>query len=64
MQLKQSKCFTGKSSVEYLGHIIDKDGLHPAPEKVRAIQLAPEPRNITELRAFLGLLNYYSKFSA
>ena len=63
VQLKQSKCFIGKSSIEYLGHIIDKDGLHPAPEKVRTVQLlAPELRNITELRAFLGLLNYYSKF--
>ena len=39
-----------------------KDGLHPSQEKVRAIQQAPEPRNVTELKSFLGLLNYYSKF--
>ena len=42
--LKQPKCIFLAPSVEYLGHIIDKDGLHPAPEKVRAIQDAPEPR--------------------
>ena len=36
--LKQPKCIFLAPSVEYLGHIIDKNGLHPAPEKVRAIQ--------------------------
>ena len=60
--LKQPKCIFLAPSVEYLGHIIDKDGLHPAPEKVRAIQDAPEPHNLSELKSFLGLINYYSKF--
>ena len=31
-------------SVEYLGHVIDQDGLHPSKEKVRAIQEAPNPK--------------------
>lgn len=48
--------------MEYLGHIIDGEGLHPTQEKVQAIQEAPRPRNITELRSFLGLTNYYAKF--
>ena len=60
--LKQPKCIFLAPSVEYLGHIIDKDGLHPAPEKVRAIHDIPEPRNLSELKSFLGLINYYSKF--
>ena len=60
--LKQPKCIFLASSVEYLGHIIDKDCLHLAPEKVQAIQDAPEPRNLSELKSFLGLINYYSKF--
>ena len=54
--LKKSKCEFCLSSVSYLGHIIDKDGLHPSPEKVRAIQEAPTPKNSTELKAFLGLI--------
>ena len=58
--LKQPKCIFLAPSVEYLGHLIDKDGLHPAPEKVQAIQDAPEPRNLSELKSFFGLLNYYS----
>ena len=62
LTLKQSKCTYGVSSVEYLGHVIDKDGLRPSPSKVEAIQAAPEPKDTTELKSFLGLLNYYSKF--
>ena len=60
--LKESKCVFLAPSVEYLGHVIDKDGLHPSPEKLRTIREAPEPHNISELKSFLGLLNYYSKF--
>ena len=48
--------------MEYLGHIIDSTGLHPSPAKVHAIQKGPAPTNITELRAFLGFVNYYQKF--
>lgn len=62
LTLRQSKCVFAVPSIEYLGHVIDADGLHPSSEKVRAIKDAPEPRSVTELRAFLGLANYYSKF--
>ena len=48
--------------MEYLGHIFDSTGIHPSPDKVQAIQKAPASTNITELRAFLGLINYYDKF--
>ena len=60
--LKRHKCAFAAPSVEYLGHVIDQEGLHPSEEKVRAIKQAPHPRNVTELKSFLGLLNYYSKF--
>ena len=47
-------------SVEYLGyiHVADKDGLHATPAKIEAIVNAPKPRNVQELRSFLGLVNY------
>ena len=48
--------------VEYLGHRIDSEGLHTMASKVEAISMAPQPRNIQELRPFLGLLHYYGKF--
>ena len=62
LTLKKSKCIFTAPSVEYLGHIIDKDGLRPSHSKVQAIQQAPQPTNVTELKSFLGLVNYYQKF--
>ena len=51
-----------KASVQYLGHIIDADGLHATDSKIQAITEAWAPRNVQELRSFLGLLNYYARF--
>ena len=63
LRLKRGKCLFMATSVEYLDHHrIDKNGLHPTDEKVRAIRDAPKPTNVTELRSFLGLINYYGKF--
>ena len=62
LTLKEDKCAFALPSVEYLGHTIDGSGLHPSPRKVKAIQEAPEPKNLTELRSFIGLLNYYTNF--
>ena len=60
--LNQSKCVFMAPSVIYLGHRIDQFGLHPTDEKVRAIRDAPRPTNVSELKAYLGLLTYYSRF--
>ena len=61
-RLKPEKCGFLLSSVEYLGHQISKDGICALPSKVAAINKAPAPTNVQELRSFLGLLNYYGKF--
>ena len=53
------KCFFLHSQVEYLGHIIDKVGLHPTAEKVLAIREAPRPHNVS---SFFGIINYYYRF--
>ena len=62
VQLKKSKCSFMCTSVEYLGYKIDAKGLHTTPQKVEAIQQAPHPENIQQLRSFLGLVHYYGKF--
>ena len=62
LRSKKETCSFMMPSVEYLGYILDKDGLRATPAKVEAITSAPEPRNVPELRSFLGLVNYYGKF--
>ena len=62
MRLKREKCVFMVLKVEYLGHVISKDGIQPTAEKVHAITEAPKPKNVAELRALLGLVNYYGKF--
>ncbi|KAJ8352214.1 hypothetical protein SKAU_G00236900 [Synaphobranchus kaupii] len=62
LRVKHPKCEFAKTRIEYLGHVLDEHGIHPSKDKVRAIQEAPAPTNITELQAFLGLFNYYGRF--
>ena len=45
-----------------MGHKIDAKGLHATESKLQAIKQAPAPRNVLELRSFLGLVNYYGRF--
>uniref|UniRef100_A0A1B6L0V9 RNA-directed DNA polymerase n=1 Tax=Graphocephala atropunctata TaxID=36148 RepID=A0A1B6L0V9_9HEMI len=60
--VNESKCKFFEPKVEYLGYIIDAEGLHPVLDKVEALKQAKSPQNVTELKAYLGLLNYYHKF--
>ena len=62
MRLKKEKCAFMLPSVDYLGHTISAEGLRASEAKVKGVVNAPAPRDITELRSFLGLVNYYSKF--
>ena len=62
LRAKKKKCKFMVPSVEYLGYVIDAQGLHPHPDKVLAIRQAPTPLNVTQLKSYLGLLSYYGKF--
>ena len=61
VRLHRNKCHFFQPSVEYLGHHIDAEGVHTSDTKVKAIVKAPVPRNVSELRSFFGLVNYYGK---
>ena len=62
LRLKRDKCTFMLPSVEYLGHTISAEGLQLTTEKVRAIVEALAPQNVSQLRSFLLLVNYYGKF--
>lgn len=62
LRLKKDKCCFQVKEVVYLGHKIDSEGVHPLEQKIEAIQKVPEPKSVTELQAYLGLLNYYHGF--
>ncbi|KAL5477033.1 hypothetical protein EMCRGX_G023772 [Ephydatia muelleri] len=62
IKLKRTKCKFMLPSVEYLGYHISGEGISPTKEKRRAIVDAPVPKDISQLKSFLGLVNYYAKF--
>ncbi len=62
LRLKCSKCQFMEKEVTFLGHRVDATGIHPVPVKVKAVQQAPTPTSVTELKVYVGLLNFYNKF--
>ena len=63
MTLNKTKCQFSQKHVLFLGQLIDGTGIKPDPAKVLAIQKMPTPKNISELRRFLGMVNHLSKFT-
>ena len=62
LRLNLDKCQFFKDSVTFCGHIIDRDGLHKTPDKIQVITNAPKPENVTQLKSFLGLVDYCGNF--
>jgi len=59
---KESKCEMFKDEVEFLGHIVGRNGIRMMEDKVAAVRDWPQPRNVSEIRSFLGTAGYYHKF--
>ena len=62
MKIKCSKCKFFKTKVHYLGFLVRTNGVQPLPEKDTAIEALEPPKDINELRQFLGLVDFYRKF--
>nr|XP_028964667.1 uncharacterized protein LOC108169704 [Malus domestica] len=60
--VKRTKCDFGKSQIEYLGHVVSRQGVAADPSKLQSIQDWPLPHSVKALRGFLGLTGYYRKF--
>ena len=61
--LNPEKCEFSKTCLSFLGHIVDKHGISPDPNKTRAIREMERPRSIIELRRFMGMVNQLGKFT-
>ncbi|UYV73901.1 hypothetical protein LAZ67_11001356, partial [Cordylochernes scorpioides] len=62
LSLNHKKCLFGSRRIKILGHLVDANRIHPDPDKVEAVSKFPRPRNISELKSFLGLCSYYRRF--
>nr|VZI04584.1 unnamed protein product [Spirometra erinaceieuropaei] len=60
--LNPSKCVFGVPSLEFLGHLVDSQGIRPFPSKVAAIRDFPSPTSKRQLQRFLGMVNFYRRF--
>ena len=62
LKMKHSKCDFFKSEIHYLGHLISADGISSLPDKLDSIKNMPTPKDVKEIKQFLGLTGYYRNF--
>ena len=56
---KFNKCDSFKDMIQYLGHVVSKDGISVYPDKIKSITKLLVPRNVTDIRSFMGITGYY-----
>ena len=61
-KLGLQKCQFAAPSIKYLGHVVDRSGIHVDKDKVKAISEMMPPTNVKMVRSFLGACGYYRKF--
>ena len=62
LTLNQDKCKIGMCQIVFMGLFLNKHGVGPTEEKVRAVRETEPPANVAELRSFLGLISFSSRF--
>lgn len=62
LKISPKKCQLFQHKVNYLGHIVSSEGVATDPSKVEAVQNWPQPRNVHDVRSFLGTCSYYRRF--
>jgi hypothetical protein len=61
IKIKLSKCNFFRTSLDFLGHVISRNGIKPQPKKIEAIQKWPQPTSVNEVQQFMGMVNYYRR---
>jgi hypothetical protein len=59
---KLTNCRFAKSELEYFGHVVGKDGIKVDPQKIETVTTWARPNDVSQLRSFLGLNNYFRRF--
>ena len=59
---KFSKCDFFKDKIQYLGHVVTKEGISVDPKKIKEIEDWPVPKDVTNVRSFMGITGYYRRF--
>ena len=62
LKASPGKCEFGQTSMQYLGHIVTREGILPDEGNVKAIMDCKAPRSLTELRSFYGMVQYYGNY--
>ena len=63
MQTNLPKCHFAKTEIEWLGHRFTQSGIAPLESKTTAILNLSAPKNLNQLRSFLGSVHYLCKFN-
>jgi hypothetical protein len=62
LKLKPSKFSLFQSKLKYLGHVVSAEGIEVDRDKIKSIKEMKPPSNISEVRSFVGMINYYRSF--
>ncbi|GFX30270.1 retrovirus-related Pol polyprotein from transposon 17.6 [Trichonephila clavipes] len=62
LKLNSKKCLFATQEVKILGHLVSSNGVRPDPDKIKAVRNFPTPKNIHDIRSFLGLCSYFRRF--
>ncbi len=62
LKAKFSKCDFLKSHIEFLGHVVDGEGIHTVDSKINAVKHFPTPQNVENVCSFISLAGYYRAF--